>query len=564
MKYPTIVLFTAAVLAGSAAAQDVGTCQHGEAEAFLDVNNVRAAIYNNGNLFHGPRGGNRYIVPKQHEASAIFGANLWVAGKVNGELRLNASEYGPWMFWPGPLDESGNPPDRCDDYDRIYHIDSESLLAFEETGQTSRDLSEWPADLGAPVIDGDGVTGNYNLEGGDRPALIGDQMLWWVMNDKGNHPRRSIDDERSVATVGLEVRATAFAMNGTQALPNHPLISSIEQALKHTTFYRYEISYHGSDPLDSAWVGIWFDPSLGNAADNYVGSDSALGLGYAYNGDEFDDGFTGYGETPPAVGADFFRGPVILPDGVDNDADGAIDEEDERTGMQVFWLYHKSIFNPFNPEQTYLAMQGFWPDGSPMIRGGSGGLSDREHGPLTRYMFSGNPPAFWSEDRLTPEGGRNTPSNRRIMMSAGPFRMRPGDTEEIVVGIVWARARSRHHSVYKLKFDDALLQSVFDELIQPRLAKRNVPDPKAYTLVHNHPNPFSERTTITYKLPQNENVRLTIYDMLGRRISILVDRNQPAGIHDATFEAGNLPSGIYFYRLEAGPVTGVRKMAVVR
>ena len=88
--------------------------------------------------------------------------------------------------------------------------------------------------------------------------------------------------------------------------------------------------------------------------------------------------------------------------------------------------------------------------------------------------------------------------------------------------------------------------------------------PAEVTLSANYPNPFNPETTIRYALPQAGNVRLAVYDLLGHEVAILVDRSKPAGNHTVRFGAGNLPSGLYVYRLHAGDEAIVRTMMLVK
>lgn len=88
--------------------------------------------------------------------------------------------------------------------------------------------------------------------------------------------------------------------------------------------------------------------------------------------------------------------------------------------------------------------------------------------------------------------------------------------------------------------------------------------PQTFALWPNYPNPFNPTTTFTYTLPAATHVRLTVFDVLGRRVATVVDAVQPAGTHAAPFDAGFLPSGPYFYRLEAGRHTATRTMVLVK
>ena len=78
------------------------------------------------------------------------------------------------------------------------------------------------------------------------------------------------------------------------------------------------------------------------------------------------------------------------------------------------------------------------------------------------------------------------------------------------------------------------------------------------------PNPFNPVTRISYSVPEAMPVRLAIYDVTGRLVELLVDGTRSAGEHFVTWEAKNVPSGIYFYRLEAASVVETRKMILLK
>ena len=88
--------------------------------------------------------------------------------------------------------------------------------------------------------------------------------------------------------------------------------------------------------------------------------------------------------------------------------------------------------------------------------------------------------------------------------------------------------------------------------------------PTQFVLDQNYPNPFNPATRIRYALPTSEPVRLAIYDVLGREVAVLVDRQQAAGLYEVTFEADGLPSGLYFYRLQAGRFSSIRQMSLIK
>ncbi|MGA2669673.1 MAG: T9SS type A sorting domain-containing protein [Ignavibacteria bacterium] len=90
----------------------------------------------------------------------------------------------------------------------------------------------------------------------------------------------------------------------------------------------------------------------------------------------------------------------------------------------------------------------------------------------------------------------------------------------------------------------------------------NIPD--KYALSQNYPNPFNPATMITYALPKAGNVKLTVYDVLGREVKTLVNEYKTAGTYNVTFDGSSLSSGLYFYRINAGSFTDTKKMVLVK
>lgn len=88
--------------------------------------------------------------------------------------------------------------------------------------------------------------------------------------------------------------------------------------------------------------------------------------------------------------------------------------------------------------------------------------------------------------------------------------------------------------------------------------------PHKFALKQNYPNPFNPTTTINYSIPHSVKVRLTIYDVLGRRVAMLVNKVQNAGNYHITFDARQLSSGMYFYRLETPNRVITRKMMLIK
>jgi photosystem II stability/assembly factor-like uncharacterized protein len=88
--------------------------------------------------------------------------------------------------------------------------------------------------------------------------------------------------------------------------------------------------------------------------------------------------------------------------------------------------------------------------------------------------------------------------------------------------------------------------------------------PDNYNLHQNYPNPFNPTTNIKFDILKNENVTLSVYDMLGREISTLVNEKMQPGTYEVTFDGSNLPSGAYFYRLASGDYVETKKMLMIK
>ncbi len=88
--------------------------------------------------------------------------------------------------------------------------------------------------------------------------------------------------------------------------------------------------------------------------------------------------------------------------------------------------------------------------------------------------------------------------------------------------------------------------------------------PLSYDLSQNYPNPFNPSTTINFVIPKSSFVNLSVYDILGRKVSTLINEEKIAGSYKVEFNAINLPSGIYFYKIKAGSFTQTKKMVLLK
>ncbi len=512
------------------------SCSPATGSTDLNINNVKARINTGGDMWWDLLGTAKYEVPKGSGKTSLFSAALWIGGvDVNGQLKVAALRYRQSGndYWPGPLTNDGTASvdaSTCELYDKHFVItraEVDDFIAWWNDKPSYPDyvppksITEWPAHPEgqntnkqshylAPFFDNDG-NGEYDPNFGDYPyydinndlcptnpenlgnqaahtaegngilvdqVLKGDQTLWWVFNDKGNLHTESLG-----APIGLEIRAQAFAF-------------ATNDEINNMTFYSYEIINRSTYRLTDTYFSQWVDTDLGDATDDYVGCDVGRGLGYCYNGDDVDG--TGkpkdYGEQPPAVGADFFQGPYMDPDGIDNpktDAtgtqlcdvsingvnfgNGIVD--DERFGMRRF-VYHINAVgvmgDPVIAIDYYNYLRGIWKDGTKMQWGGNAHAPGTGVcGPECDFMFPGDTDPcnwgtagqvpsctpFWTEKTVG-----NTPADRRFMQSAGPFTLEAGAVNYITVGIPWARATSggAWASVELLRVTDDKCQRLFD------------------------------------------------------------------------------------------------------
>lgn len=445
----------------------LATCTPAAAKTDLDVNNVRATIMTGGDMWWDLTTA-RYEIPKGGGAHSIFAGALWIGGlDAGGQLKVAGMTYRQTGndFWPGPLDTASVSIEGsvCNQFDRHWKITRKEVDDFvawtaDPTLYPGYSvplvIQSWPGNGNssdgqgrylAPFFDVDG-DGFYNYQAGDYPGydvtgtagctrfqLFGDQTLWWVFNDKGN-----VHSETGAAPIGLEIHAQAFGFTTNDEINN-------------MSFYSYKIINRSTVQMNDTYFGQWTDADLGDAFDDYVGCDVARGLGYTYNGDA-NDGATAqagagtYGANPPAIGMDFFEGPIAdTSDLVDNDRDGVMDEAGEQIIMSKFVYYDNNftvIGNPENATHFYNYLSGFWKDGSPLTYGGNayGGST------VCDFMFPGDtdplgwgtnfvPQAYWDE-----VVAGNLPNDRRMLQSAGPFTLQPGAINYITVGAVWARA----------------------------------------------------------------------------------------------------------------------------
>ncbi len=408
---------------------------------FIDVNRILMFVTNHGNFGRDlagvfgydygtwyPYSGDTSLISgnigKAGDFSPNYASGLWVGAidSATGETRVIISEYSS-EYTPGPM-VNGTYSADSPDY-RVYKLYRDSLA-----GNPNADYLNWPVDQGAPV-DADG-----------NPKMIGDQMLWAVYNDAD--PDGHSNDAGETNPLGIEVKQTVFGFDRIGSLGN-------------MVFVRYRIFNKGANTLEDCYFSIWYDPDLGTAGDDFVGCDTTIDLGFVYNADN-DDGQ--YGAAPPAMGCDFFQGPLIE---TGDEADTALMWDTTWVGYTNMGLtsFNKYIngTDPDNFGQTYGFMQGLTKEGDPYVYDGM----------ELKFVLSGDP--------VTGEGDLDiAPADRRWMQTTGPITFRPGDSTEILTAMIIGQGADNISSVAVVKNLDKFAQVLYEEGFNPPAppAKPNV------------------------------------------------------------------------------------------
>ena len=104
----------------------------------------------------------------------------------------------------------------------------------------------------------------------------------------------------------------------------------------------------------------------------------------------------------------------------------------------------------------------------------------------------------------------------------------------------------------------------YEAQYEPTSISGEFPQNISFSLEQNYPNPFNPNTVISYSLPVASNVKLFIFNTLGQEVKTLVSEYNHAGIHSINFNATDLPSGIYYYKIEAGEFSQIKKMILLK
>jgi hypothetical protein len=477
-------------------------------QASIAGNNIEALITNYGQLFwNGGSAGFRSPAPvfsnndNQNPASTIFAAGLWIGGKIGGDVKASASIYSS-SYIPGEITSIANDAnltplfaDKNLPKYKIYYYFSDQhieflndLLLLADTTATGK-VHQFANNQLALAL-------NYKTEWleainqGAPSVPPGDVSAFMIYHDAdiSQHSNSSLRTKR----LNVQIRQLNW------------LFRSDFDGINNAVFTQLEFINMNPVPIIEMYASIWHDADIGNANDDYVGSDYELGIGYTYNGNGNDNIYDLLGIAPPAVGIDFLEGPIVSDPSTNvikrgssfpiffNQSENYVARSSDLILPNKKVLKASSIVyynntaavdgNPSNSTHIYNYMQAKNQEANPFsvqTEAINNGLTSIEK---SNYFFNGDPllGSGWIET--------SAPDDKRLLINSGPFTLDVyndinnngkvdfGDAgyNKIVFATFNSFGSNHKTSVAKLKYDNLDIKSIYQSTYykQP-----NLPEP---------------------------------------------------------------------------------------
>lgn len=357
----------------------------------LAVNNIRTLLNSNGWLFISSSSEGLFEIPIGSGLNSNFLSNIWLgAMDQNNTFHLAAT----FDYLPGPVDVDYNSAEYDSLYRRLwkvnkadvdYHIANWSIIGYI----VPNSISDWP-DI-AEYKDYNS-NGEYDPVNGDYPIIRGDQAILAIINDDNNNAFGTANRNK----LNSEIHLLMYAF------------SSSDSALNNAIFCNYKIKNKSVNDYHNVYLGVYDDVDIGDAFDDFIGTDTMKNSYYIFNGDNFD---ADYGISIPAQGVTFLNTKM--------------------TSTTNFSNVSGPTSDPYYPDEYYNILTGNWKDGTPHTYGGNGyGGTSQIH-----YVFTGNPsiPSGWTEYDVG-----NTPGDRRGVGIVGPFDLDSG--QDICIDVAYTNA----------------------------------------------------------------------------------------------------------------------------
>jgi len=433
-------------------------------QTLLNINNWTGWIYWDGRSANDPMGNSGVIYPRGTAGVVYMDGIIW-GGFINDgttpDLRVGGQTY-LIGTQPGKIISQGIAQNPGDPEVQIYRIRSDYLtvsdaeLRLDAAGlylidpaqvtqtmmdslraQYTRAWNQWPGNQGAPYYD---LNGNGSWDPGiDEPGLLNaDQVIWFVCNDLdpilttllyGSPP------------MGIELQVTMWGYKSG---------GNIGQA----AYRRYRLLNKSGYPIDSMYVSQWVDPDIGAYANDVVGCDSVLSIGFAYNGEPNDNLFDPFGIPPPAIGYALLQGPLVPSSG-----DTALFNFQNRADFRNLIMTSFGYTSVGNAEWSHPTLQSY--DGTlewyNLLRGfitttninNPTPFTHRNTAVPTKFPLNGDP--VTGSGDVDGTGSNFPPASRTIMVCSGPFTLLDGDTQEVVLAIVGGLGNDYLQSVAEMK-----------------------------------------------------------------------------------------------------------------
>ena len=469
----------------------------------------------------------------------VYEQGLFFIGKLNEEIFLSEAMWGS-LYSPGPiLDDKPamiSHPEDSSKY-RVYKISKNDLA------NSNIDIIEWPLQWGAPVFNPSKI------------KLYGDQMLWTIYNGLDSNSivplGRNRDDYPSFP---IEIHQNTFAYKSSS--------NTALDFLDDVIFFEYTLINKGIQTIDSAYIGIWTDIDF-YGENNYPAVDTSLQIGYCWS--NFTPNNQWCDSTRiPAIGYIQLFGPEVSAFGDSAIYKGEIKTNYKNLEISSFWGFHDDSYPDTFKYGPAYSRNTAWNIARGLDKHGKD-ITDPYTGKKTTFRYSGDPVsnAGWLSTEHPTSGGAG------FYLFSGPFNMSPSDTQWVMYALIAVRGNDNFGSVLELRKRAEELRNLrYDELvIFSELEMNNTyagSAPEQFKLMQNYPNPFNKSTKIEYEIPIKSHIKIELFNILGQKISTLLDTEKEPGNYSITLHSTNLSSGLYLYKMTTATFSSTEKMVLLK
>ncbi len=507
----------------------------------MENDSIEFDVANIGVVWYFPGSGiGSYFYPAGDSTSPFFASHTWFSARNTAGDTLvaaNAFYQNGIDFFPGPLDLSGNTDSlTMHNWNHIWNVKRSELDNFYNSmGQAGFDINDaqwdnirtWPgygntlargaggADISAdvsltgkttddfaPFVDMNN-NGIYDPQNGDYPDIKGHQMTWWMYNDAGGAKTHTNSN-----SMHIEIAAKAYIYQHHTILDNQ-------------SFYEYKIYNRSNTDYTEFIFTNMLDADIGYFNDDYMGSDSTLSIGFAYNGDTVD----GLG-LPNEYGTDIPIAGLYLPG-----LTGPLGS----TGINSVTYHNNNISNTGNPSSIgdyYNYAKGVTRNGAPF----TDNCASVGSGTQTKFVYD------LSKDSL--ECDCNNPKgDRRILISSKPISIPAGQS---VGAKQVAIIRNLHLDCNETNPWQTVFDTITSNIVDPPLAIRYTDASDKFNL---SPVPTQDILEVRADKIDFEEMNVTLMTVIGQQLPAPILSNAN---HQMKIDVSSLSSGLYLLEMSDG------------